>query len=139
MPIARGPRLHPLRGWWMSAVTLQQMADRIAGLMEERLRVRGRGLTEKLRKGGRLLPRKVRAAAEVVAQAAVLSQNHKLLMQIDREAVAAAYDLCVRHLAGISLSERRKGLILNIAASITFSVLVVAVLLVAVLYWRGFL
>lgn len=123
----------------MSAVTLQQMADRIAGLMEERLRVRGRGLTEKLRKGGRLLPRKVRTAAEMVAQAAVLSQNHKLLMQIDREKVSEAYDLCVRHLGGVNPSERRKGLVLNIAASIAFSVLVVSVLVVAVLYWRGFL
>lgn len=139
MPRAPRLSLQAVRGWWMSAVTLQQMADRVAGLMEERLRVRGRGLTEKLRKGGRLLPRKVRAAAEVVAQAAVLSQNHKLLMQIDREAVAASYDLCVRHLGGINPSERRKGLILNIAASVAFSVLVVAVLMVAVLYWRGFL
>lgn len=123
----------------MSAVTLQQMAERVAGLMEERLRVRGRGLTEKLRKGGRLLPRKVRAAAETVAQAAVMAQSPKLLMQIDREAVAEAYDLCVRHLGGINRAERRKGMILNIAASMAFSVLVVAGFLLAVLYWRGFL
>jgi len=123
----------------MSAVSLQQMAERVAGLMEERLRVRGRGLTEKLRKGGRLLPRKVRAAAETLAQAAVMAQNPRLLMQIDREAVAEAYDLCVRHLGGISVAQRRKGLVLNIAASMAFSVLVVAGLLLAVLYWRGFL
>lgn len=123
----------------MSAVTFQQMADRVAGLMEERLRLRGRGLTEKLRKGGRLLPRKVRAAADLVAQAAVQSQNPRLLMQIDREAVAEAYDLCLRHLGGLDRAERVKGLVLNIAASAAFSLLVVAVLLVAVLYWRGFL
>ena len=74
----------------MSAVTIQQMADRVAGLMEERLRIRGVGLAEKLRKGGRLLPRRVRVAAEFLAQAAAMAQNAKLLMQIDDGAVAGA-------------------------------------------------
>ncbi len=68
-----------------------------------------------------------------------MAQSPKLLMQIDREAVAEAYDLCVRYLGGINRAERRKGMILNIAASMAFSVLVVAGLLLAVLYWRGFL
>lgn len=123
----------------MSAVTIQQMADRVAGLLEERLRIRGTGLSEKLRKGGRLLPRKVRAAAEYLAQAAALAQNPKLLMQIDNGAVAEAYDQCLRHLGGVDAGDRRRGLIVGVAASIAFSVLVVTLLLGAVLYWRGFI
>ena len=87
----------------MSAVTIQQMADRVAGLMEERLRVRGAGLTEKLRKGGRLLPRKVQAQAQILAQAATMAQNPKLLMQLDQGAVAQAYDVCVKHLGKVCL------------------------------------
>ena len=122
----------------MTGVPIQQMADRVAGLMEERLRVRGQGLSEKLRKGGRLLPRKVRAAAEVLAQGAAMAQNPKLLLQVDQAAVAAAYDTCVRHLGGVNGGDRRKGLVVGVAASIAMSVLVVALLVIAVLIWRGF-
>ena len=41
---------------------MQQMADRVAELMEARLRVKGEGLTAKLKRGGRFLPRRVMAA-----------------------------------------------------------------------------
>ena len=78
----------------MSAVTIQQMAERVDHMMEERLRIKGNGLTEKLRKGGRFLPRKVLAAAEKLADAAEQSKNPKLLLRIDEAAVAAAYDVC---------------------------------------------
>jgi hypothetical protein len=123
----------------MGAASIQQMADRVAALMEERLRVRGTGLAEKLRKGGRALPRKVRAAAAVLAQAAEMARNPKLLMQIDEEKVAEAYDLCVRYLGALNAWDRRKGLMLNIAASIAFGLLLLGGAVVAVLVWRGFL
>ncbi|MDB5664546.1 hypothetical protein [Cypionkella sp.] len=122
----------------MTGVPIQQMADRVAGLMEQRLRVRGAGLGEKLRKGGRLLPRRVRAAAEVLQTGAVMAQNPKLWAQVDQQSVAQAYDTCVRHLNGVDGGDRRKGAVVGIAASVAFSVLAVAVLLLGVLYWRGF-
>ncbi|WP_426032534.1 hypothetical protein [Cypionkella sp. TWP1-2-1b2] len=123
----------------MTGVPIQQMADRVAGLMEERLRVRGQGLGEKLRKGGRLLPRRVRAAAEILQTGAVMAQNPKLWSQVDQQAVAQAYDTCVRHLNNVDGGDRRKGAVLGIAASVAFSVLVVAALLFSVLRWRGFI
>ena len=123
----------------MTGVPIQQMADRVAGLMEERLRVRGQGLGEKLRKGGRLLPRRVRAAAEILQTGAVMAQNPKLWAQVDQQAVAQAYDTCVRHLNNVDGGDRRKGAVLGIAASGAFSVLVVAALLFSVLRWRGFI
>lgn len=123
----------------MSAITILQMADRVAGLLEERLRIKGVGLAEKLGRGGRLLPRKVLVAAQFLAQSAAMAQNAKLLMQIDNNAVAEAYDICLRHLGAIDASHRRRGLILGVMASIAFSVLVVAMLLGVVLYWRGFI
>lgn len=123
----------------MTGVPIQQMADRVAGLMEQRLRVRGQGLGEKLRKGGRLLPRRVRAAAEILQTGAVMAQNPKLWAQVDQQAVAQAYDTCVRHLNGVDSGDRRKGAVVGIAASVAFSVLAVAALLFAVLRWRGFI
>ncbi|MDB5659116.1 MAG: hypothetical protein JWS10_1731 [Cypionkella sp.] len=122
----------------MTGVPIQQMADRVAGLMEQRLRVRGAGLGEKLHKGGRLLPRRVRAAAEVLQTGAVMAQNPKLWARVDQQSVAQAYDTCVRHLNGVDGGDRRKGAVVGIAASVAFSVLAVAVLLLGVLYWRGF-
>jgi len=120
----------------MSAVTIQQMADRVAGLMEERLGVKGSGLAGKLAKGGGRLPRKVRAAALKLAEAAHMSQNPRLLVQVDEGQIAEAYDLCVRHLGGLS---RRGSGPAQTALSVLISLAVVAGLLAAVLKWRGYI
>ena len=123
----------------MSAVTIQQMAERITGLMEERLRIKGKGLHEKLRKGGRLLPRRVRAAAGALADAAERSQNPKLLLQINEAEVVAAYDVCSRHLSKIDAGQRRITGLLGTASSMAASLLAVCLIVIGVLYWRGYL
>ena len=123
----------------MSAVTIQQMAERITALMEQRLRLKGKDLREKLRKGGRLLPRRVRAAAEQLADAAERSQNPKLLLQIDEPAVVAAYDICSKHLSKIDAGHRRTSSVLRTASSVVISLFMVVVLAIAVLHWRGYL
>jgi hypothetical protein len=122
----------------MTGVPLQQMADRVAALLEERLRLRGQGLQEKLRKGGRLLPRKVRAAAEVLATAAGMAQNPKLLMQVDQVAAAEAYDICLRHLGKAGKRGASDGFVAA-AARVAVVIFAVAILLVGVLIWRGFM
>jgi len=121
----------------MSAVTIQQMADRVAALMEQRLRVGGTGLAAKMRKGGRRLPKTVRIAAEALVQATEMIKSPKLMHRIDDELVAEAYDICLRHLNGIVAADRRKGVVVGIAASIAFSLLAVAVLMMVVVWWRG--
>jgi hypothetical protein len=121
----------------MGAITIQQMADRVAGLMEERLRIKGAGLAEKLSRGGRRLPRKVRAAAERLAEAAHMSQNPKLLLQVDEGEVAEAYDICLRHLSPLGAAGRRKGLLISVVAQVVFGLIVVAGLAVLVLKLRG--
>lgn len=123
----------------MGAVTIQQMADRVAALMEQKLRVGGKGLAVKVRKAGRRLPKQVRIAAEALVQATEMAQSARLMHQIDDELVAEAYDICVRHLGGVDVADRRKGVMVNMAASIAFSLLVVAVLVVVVVWWRGLL
>jgi hypothetical protein len=122
----------------MSAVTIQQMADRISALMEERLAVRGVTLGDKLRKGGRLLPRRVRAAAERLARAGSYAQNPKLLLQVDEGEVSKDYDTCVRHLTAINAGAGMRRMLGSIATSIAFGLLVLGVAVIAVLKWRGF-
>lgn len=123
----------------MSAVSIQQMADRVADLLQSRLRLRGNGLSEKLQRGGRVLPRGVRKAAQALAVAAKQAENPRLMMQLDLEKVAADYDLCVRHLNGLGARDRRIGMMLDFGARLALIVLMVGGLLLAVLYWRGFL
>lgn len=121
----------------MSAVTIQQMADRVAGLMEQKLGVGGKGLAVKLRRAGRRLPKNVRVAAEVLVQASEMAQSARLMHRIDDGLVAEAYDICVKHLGGAHGPDRRRGVAAGIGASIAFSLLVVAGLVLAVLVWRG--
>lgn len=121
----------------MSAISVQQMADRVAALMEERLGARGTGLAAKLKSRGSALPRKVRKAAEDLTQAAAMAQNPKLLLQTDHEALARNYDLCLRHLTSMKRHSRAWDRTVAIVASVAMSLLVVVVLIVAVLRWRG--
>jgi hypothetical protein len=121
----------------MSAVTIQQMADRVAALMQERLGVRGKDLAEKLRRAGRRVPSAIRAEARFLDTAARQAQNPKLLVQIDDGRVAEAYDACLKFLNEVNRAERRRAMLLSMLTSVAFSIFAVGVLVLAVLYWRG--
>lgn len=123
----------------MSAVAIQQMADRVAQLLEERLALRGRDLAAKLRRGGRLLPRRVREGAELLATTAEQARNPKLLGQIDMGAVTDAYDACVRHLTTIDPAGRRRETIAGMVGFVGYGILFLIVAVFAVLVWRGLL
>jgi hypothetical protein len=122
----------------MSAVTIQQMADRVAQLLEERLGLGGRDLSAKLKRAGRMLPKKVRDGGRVLATAAQKAQNPKLLGQIDMGDVTGAYDVCVKHLIAIDPVGRRRNLLAGMVGSVGFGVLVLAVALLGFLAWRGY-
>ncbi len=121
----------------MSGVSVQQMAGRVAELMEERLRVRGRSLGEKLRRGGRLLPRRVRRKAEFLATSAQAADLARL--QLDHARIAEAYDACVRYLKPLGASARRRAILLEMATGFATGIFATAVLVVGLLLWRGFL
>ncbi len=123
----------------MSSVAIQQMADRVAALLEERMSLGGRDLSAKLRKGGRMLPRKTREAAELLAKAAERAKNPKLLGQIDMGEVATAYDTCVRHLMTVDPSGRKRDLVAGMLSSVGFGVLGLGLAIIAFLAWRGYL
>ncbi|WP_438670648.1 hypothetical protein [Pseudogemmobacter sonorensis] len=123
----------------MGVGSIRQMADRVAGLMEERLRIRGRGLTEKLARGGHKLPRRVRRAAALLAEASEMALTPKLQVRIDEGRVAEAYDTCLRYLGPLGRADRRKAVWLSIGASVAFSLLVVGAAVIGFLVWRGYL
>ncbi len=122
----------------MSAVTIQQMADRVAQLLEERLSLGGKGLAAKLKRAGRTLPRKVRDAGRLLASAAQKAQNPKLLGQIDMGEVTEAYDICLKHLIAIDPVDRKRGYFAGIVESVGFGVLALVIAIAALLAWRGY-
>ncbi len=121
------------------SISVQQMADRVAELMEARLRVKGEGLAAKLQRGGRYLPRKVLGAAQFLAMSCDLTRTPRLNAQLDPERVAKAYDICVRHLKPLGSGARRKAMALRIATSVTVIALVTVALVAWLLIWRGYL
>ena len=123
----------------MGAVSIQQMAERVSILLTERMHIKGRDLGDKLRRGGRLLPRNVRQAAQALAIAMEQSHNPKLLLQINELKVAENYDICVKHLNEKHKNEKLRVTLLGLSVSILFSLLVVVAMVVGVLVWRGFL
>lgn len=119
------------------SVSVQQMANRVAELMEQRLRIRGTDLTAKLDRGGRLLPRKIRREALRLAEADRAARSPRLQMQIDHDRVARAYDACVRYLKPLGASARRKAILLDMVTGFGTGVFVTIVLVLVLLIWRG--
>lgn len=124
-------------GSGMSAITIQQMADRVAGLMEERLGVRGNGLSDKLRRGGRLLPRGVRGQAQELANLAEKAQNPKLLVQIDPGRVAACYDGCLRYLSAQRSGSAGLRAVWRISVTVVLGLMLVGALVLLVQRLQG--
>lgn len=122
----------------MSGMAVQKMADRVAELMEQRLRLRGGSLAEKLRRGARLLPRKVRKNAQYLAEVSAMADIPAMQARLDHERIAEAYDICVRYLKPLGAGVRRRALMLDMLRGIWASVLVTLTLVVLVLVWRGF-
>jgi len=121
----------------MGSASLQQMADRVADLLEERLGIEGQDLGEKLRRGGRILPRNIRREAEFLASSAAAAADPRTLGGIDHPHVARAYDTCLQHLKGMSPDVVRRKARVRMLARIGFYLLVVAMLTYAVMRWRG--
>jgi hypothetical protein len=110
----------------MSEETAQQMAARVAALMGQRLHVAGDGLSEKLARGGKRLPRRVRAAAQELADAAAMEGVPKLQQQIDPQRLMDARDVCLRYLGPLGQGARRWGWFLGTVAQVAAGLMAVA-------------
>ena len=111
---------------------------KLRGLMQQRLDVRGRDLRQSLRRAGRRLPKSVRKRGAALMRAEMLAHNPKTARQIDVEAVERDYE-CVRaHLVAIDVDELRKSRILCVTGAVVSNLIVVAVLFIVWLWWRGY-
>jgi hypothetical protein len=122
----------------MGPAAIHAMTDRIAQLMEQKLAIRGKGLAAKLKRGGRLLPRQVRAAAQNLVQAADMANSPRLAMQVDNGRVTSAYDACVKHLSALPTAAGWGAYALASLRSIAFGILVIGAAVIGYLVWRGY-
>ena len=123
----------------MSVANLHLMAGRVAELFEARLNIGGRTLADKLRRGGRRLPREVRREAAYLAQAVEQAKVPKLMVQIDHARTADAYDACLRYLKPIGAAERRRTLAMQILTGVGAAVFLTGALVLLILVWRGYI
>lgn len=96
-------------------------------------------LAAALGKARRHLPRRIYKQGLRLAEALPLLEHPKLRQTQDEKSLKKAALEVKNHLKAIDRADRRKGRILDILGSIAFSVLVVFVLLLTVLRWRGFI
>ena len=111
---------------------------KLRGLMQQKLDVRGRDLRQSLRRAGRRLPKSVRKRGVALTQAEILAHNPKTARQVDADAVERDYEVVRAHLIAIDVNEVRKTRILNVAGAVVANLIVVAVLFIVWLWWRGY-
>ncbi len=116
---------------------IQAQEARLLELAKEKFGVRAKTLGRAMKKIGRRVPARLHRQAEVLVAAQRLGGHPKLMMQVDAVAVKKAFDEIVAHLEAIDVTDRRKGAMLNLGAALSFNLLVVVVLVILVLRWRG--
>lgn len=113
-------------------------ADRLAQLIEEKLGVRGAGLEAKLTRAGRNLPKHIRADALMLVNAMTYEGHPKLSRQLDYDRLDRAFANAEHYLVNVDTGARQRGLALDWLAKTAFNLILLAVLLMALLRWRGF-
>lgn len=111
---------------------------KLRGLMQQKLDVRGRDLRQSLRRAGRRLPKSVRKRVAALMRAEMLAHNPKTARQVDAEAVERDYEYVRAHLVAIDVDELRKSRILSVTGAVVANLIVVVVLFIVWLWWRGY-
>lgn len=122
---------------------VQDMADEVAALMAARLGGLRRGKTADLatmiRRRGASLPRRQLRAARVLARADALTGMPKVARQIDMRPVVAAHHELIGYLGPLDAGSRFAQRTTNIAATVVFGLLVLAIAVIWVMVRRGHL
>ena len=110
----------------------------LAALMRERLGIRrGETLAEKMRRGGRLLPRKVRREAQYLVETETRVAVPKLAFQMDVARTQKAAEVVRRYLETVDAADRRKGVLLGILGWLAFNFLLISGLVIWWLWETG--
>lgn len=111
---------------------------KLRGLMQQKLDVRGRDLSQSLRRAGRRLPRAVRKRGAELTRAEMMAHNPKTARQVDVVEVDAAYDYVRNYLEKLDVEDMRRGKILSLTSAIVAKLILVGLLFIVWLWWRGY-
>lgn len=123
----------------MDSPTRQRENRRLAARLGEKLEVRGRTLADVVRRAGRALPKRLQHDADALVQAEFLALHPKLRHLADSARSDAAEERLRRHARLLDPDKARNDRRLGWLAGLAFNLLALAGLIVAVLYWRGFI
>ena len=113
------------------------MSTALCALLADKLSLRRGNLGDRLRRAGRRLPARIRAQAQIVAEAEALSLHPRLARRIDRQAVSRAFAEVRDHLGAIDPGYLRRGALLGMLAGLAFNMLLFTALALVFLRWRG--
>ncbi|WP_147127395.1 hypothetical protein [Shimia ponticola] len=106
----------------MDPTELQKELTKLQAEIADRYGIKGRTLRDQVRKLGRWLPRYERGQARVLVEAETALQHPKMAMLVQPKPFHHAKTALMMHLEGIDPAERRKGMMLSIAATILVNV-----------------
>jgi hypothetical protein len=119
--------------------TVETMIHRVRQALRDKEGIGGRGLAGGLKTARRRLPRGIFRQLRKLAAAEELAAHPKLALTLDQPELLSAGRDILGYLERIDLADRRKGRWLGILGAVTFNLLAVVALFVAVLVWRGLL
>jgi hypothetical protein len=121
----------------MTDPQLAATLDTFRRTLAERLGLGAGDIAMLVRRAGRSLPRRLRPAAAMLAEAEAMAANPRLAVRIDAASVERAAADLADWLATQDPRERRRTRMVNTAALIAFRLLVTGALVITVLVWRG--
>jgi len=120
-------------------VPLDQLTDGIVDGLRAKLGVRGKDLPGALNKAHHRIPRRIYRQAMTLVKAEPLAAHPRLRLTLDGPALESAAAQVTAYLETIDPADKRKGWWLGMLAGLSFNFILMGVLLVGFLVWRGFL
>lgn len=108
-------------------------------LVDAKFGIQTDDLSEAMRKIGRRLPQSAHRNANRLVEVQQQLNNPKIALQIDPKTPVKPYAALLSDLENYDPADRRKGAILGALGVAVFNLIVVFVLLICVLIWRGFI
>ena len=127
----------------MTPLNVRNWAEEVAVLMATRLGGVRRGedvnLEVMIRRRGGALPRNLLKKAEILQEAELVTNAPKIARQTDFRAAAQAHADLVAYLKPFGRLSRVQQRATNFAASVVFGLLILGVVIIWLLVWRGFI
>ncbi|MFX0542561.1 hypothetical protein ACEWPM_012615 [Roseovarius sp. S4756] len=121
----------------VDSTTFQNDINTASEKLRSRLGARGATLAKQLKRAGRALPKSARAGGRRLVELQKMMAHPRLRRLVRAEDATAALAALNAPLDQVDVKERRKDRLLHFAGSLVGNLLLLLLLLVALLRWRG--